>query len=148
MKNRNVRRLVTRVEMVRESVEDDCKLVRKSAPLLRSPEKIYRLFSWLNTRPTEEFHAALIDSKHRLLTTVHVSTGTLTSSLVHPREVFAPAISERACAIIVVHNHPSGDPEPSAEDLEVTRRLLDGGRLLGIPLLLRTGAHGARRESR
>jgi DNA repair protein RadC len=61
--------------------------------------------------------------------------GTLTTSLVHPREVFRSAVREAAAALIAVHNHPSGDPEPSAEDLEVTRRLIEAGRLLGIPLL-------------
>ena len=53
----------------------------------------------------------------------------------HPREVFRPALREAAAAVVCAHNHPSGDPEPSAEDLEVTRRLLDAGRLLGVPLL-------------
>ena len=57
------------------------------------------------------------------------------SILVHPREVFRPAVRSGAAAVVVAHNHPSGDPEPSAEDLEVTRRLAETGRLLGIPLL-------------
>ncbi len=83
----------------------------------------------------ERFLALLLDGRHRLLRVVEVSQGTLTSSLVHPREVFAEAVREAAGALIVVHNHPSGDPEPSAEDLEVTRRLHAAGALLGIPLL-------------
>ncbi len=77
----------------------------------------------------------LLDGKHRLRRREQVSQGTLTSSLVHPREVFGPAIREGAAALIVVHNHPSGDPEPSAEDLAVTRRLVEVGRILGVPLL-------------
>ena len=81
------------------------------------------------------FHALLLDGKHRLRRMERVSEGTLTSSLVHPREFFRPAVREPAAAVIAVHNHPSGDPEPSAEDLEVTRRLVRAGELLGIPLL-------------
>ncbi|MCA9573523.1 MAG: JAB domain-containing protein, partial [Myxococcales bacterium] len=64
-----------------------------------------------------------------------VSVGTLTTSLVHPREVFGPALSDAAAALIVVHNHPSGDPSPSQEDVEITKRLIEVGRLLGVPLL-------------
>jgi DNA repair protein RadC len=83
----------------------------------------------------ETFHALLLDGKHRLRRVQRVSEGTLTSSLVHPREVFAPALRDGAAALIVAHNHPSGDPEPSSEDLAVTRRLIEVGALLGIPLL-------------
>jgi DNA repair protein RadC len=77
----------------------------------------------------------LLDGKHRLKRCEAVSEGTLTTSLVHPREVFRAAVRESAAAVVVVHNHPSGDPEPSLEDLEVTRRLIDVGRLVGVPVL-------------
>jgi DNA repair protein RadC len=93
-----------------------------AAPLLRGLDR-------------EEFHALLLDARHRLMRTAHVSTGTLSTSLVHPREVFVAALRESAAAIVVVHNHPSGDPEPSQQDLEVTRRLLQVGELVGVPLL-------------
>lgn len=83
----------------------------------------------------ESFHALYLDAKGRLVHERMVSLGTLTSSLVHPREVFAPAVAHRAAAVIVAHNHPSGDPEPSAEDRSTTRRLQRAGRLLGIELL-------------
>jgi DNA repair protein RadC len=105
-------------------------------PLLRSALRVHELFAPdLRGLERETFHALLLDGKHRLRRRLRVSEGTLTSSLVHPREVFAPAVREAAAAVIVVHNHPSGDPEPSAEDLAVTRRLLEAGRLLGIPLI-------------
>ncbi len=77
----------------------------------------------------------LLDSRHRLVRRVEVSRGSLNQSLVHPREVFAPALREAAAAILVVHNHPSGDPRPSREDHEVTRRLARAGEILGVPLL-------------
>ncbi|MBI5367504.1 MAG: DNA repair protein RadC [Planctomycetes bacterium] len=83
----------------------------------------------------EEFLALLLDSGHHLIREAAVTSGTLDQSLVHPRETFAPAIEARAAAVIIAHNHPSGDPQPSAEDVEVTARLREAGRLLGIQLL-------------
>jgi len=103
---------------------------------LRTPERVYRLMApELRGLEQESFHVLILDSKHRLKERCAVSAGTLTTSLVHPREVFRDAIRLTAAAIVVVHNHPSGDPEPSAEDMAVTRRLIDAGRLLGIPVL-------------
>lgn len=83
----------------------------------------------------EHFFALLLDGRHRVQRRVIVGVGTLTCSLVHPREVFATAVREGAAAVVVAHNHPSGDPTPSGEDLEVTRRLVEAGQLLGIPLI-------------
>ncbi len=85
--------------------------------------------------PQEVFCALLLNAKHRTIGYVEISRGTLTASLVHPREVFRAAIAMNAACIIVAHNHPSGDPEPSPEDREVTQRLVDAGKLLGIPVL-------------
>jgi DNA repair protein RadC len=103
---------------------------------LRSPDRVARLLeAELSGLHQESFHVLALDGRHALLARFEVSRGTLTTSLVHPREVFRPAIARGAAAVIAVHNHPSGDPEPSAEDLAVTRRLLEAGRLLGIPLL-------------
>ena len=82
----------------------------------------------------EVFLVVCLDNKRRILRSDVVSRGILTSSLVHPREVFALAIREGAASILVAHNHPSGDPTPSDEDLAVTKRLEEAGRLLGIPL--------------
>jgi len=110
--------------------------VREPRRPLRSPALVHDLMAGeLRGLEHETFHALLLDGKHRLRCRVHVSQGTLTSSLVHPREVFGPALREGAAALIVVHNHPSGDPEPSNEDLAVTRRLIEVGNLLGVPLL-------------
>jgi len=83
----------------------------------------------------EEFRVILLDGKNRPMREVRISEGSLTASLVHPREVFLPAIEAAAAAIILVHNHPSGDPTPSAEDLEITKRLRQAGELLGIHVL-------------
>ncbi len=83
----------------------------------------------------EHFYAVLLDNKHRKIRDVRVSQGSLTSSIVHPREVFLPVIRESAAAVIFVHNHPSGDPTPSREDLEITRRLREVGELVGVRVL-------------
>jgi DNA repair protein RadC len=84
---------------------------------------------------TEAFHVLLLDAKHRKLREVRISEGSLTASIVHPREVFAPAIRDSAAAMILVHNHPSGDPSPSPEDVELTRRLRQAGDIIGIRVL-------------
>lgn len=103
---------------------------------IRGPQDVFRHFhARLRDAPHEQFHLLLLDGRHRLLREVMASRGTLTASLVHPREVFRPALREGAAALVVVHNHPSGDPAPSAEDREVTRRLVQAGALLGVPLL-------------
>ena len=102
---------------------------------VRSPRDVYALFAArLEDLPVEEFHVAVLDSQHRLERDVTVTRGILNSSLVHPREVFREAIAERAAAIILVHNHPSGDPTPSADDRAVTEQLAAAGRLLDIPV--------------
>ena len=83
----------------------------------------------------EEFRVMTLDSKNRMLDIETVSVGTLTASLVHPREVFRAAIVRNSAALIVTHNHPSGDPTPSREDMAVTARLLEAGKLIGIEVL-------------
>ena len=109
--------------------------LRQGDPL-RSPEDVFRHFhATLRDAAHERFWVLLLDGRHRVLRDVMTSQGTLTASLVHPREVFRPALREGAAALVAVHNHPSGDPTPSAEDHEVTRRLAQAGHLLGIPLL-------------
>jgi DNA repair protein RadC len=83
----------------------------------------------------EQFYAVLLDNKNRKIKDVRVSQGSLTASIVHPREVYLPVIRESAAAVIFVHNHPSGDPTPSKEDLEITRRLREVGELVGVRVL-------------
>jgi len=102
---------------------------------IREPEDVARLFAGrLRDLQVEEFHLLALDSQSQVLREVLVTRGLLNSSLVHPREVFRAAIAEAAAGIIVVHNHPSGDPTPSAEDRAVTQQLAAAGRLLDLPL--------------
>ena len=83
----------------------------------------------------EQFQVLLLDRKNHITRDVMISQGSLTSSVVHPREVFNPAIRDSAAAVIFVHNHPSGDPQPSPEDHTLTARLVEAGQVLGIPVL-------------
>lgn len=102
---------------------------------LRSPRDVWAVFApRLEDLPVEEFHVAVLDAQHRLERDITVTRGILNSSLVHPREVFREAIAERAAAIVLVHNHPSGDPTPSADDRAITSQLVAAGRLLDIPV--------------
>jgi len=103
---------------------------------IRGPADVYHLCGpRLRDLGHEEFWAILLDSQHAVLREVQVSRGILDASVVHPREVFRQAILENASAVIVVHNHPSGDVTPSAEDRAVTAQLRRSGNLLGIPVL-------------
>ncbi|HBG04930.1 MAG: hypothetical protein A2075_14745 [Geobacteraceae bacterium GWC2_58_44] len=86
-------------------------------------------------RRKEYFMALLLDGKNRIIKRVQISEGSLNQSIVHPREVFNVAVRESAAAMILLHNHPTGDPTPSPEDLEVTRRLSEAGELMGIKVL-------------
>lgn len=109
--------------------------VRPPATRIREPEDVVRLFQdRLRDLQVEEFHLVALDSQSQVLRTVLITRGLLNSSLVHPREVFRAAIAEAAAGIIVVHNHPSGDPTPSTEDRSVTRQLAEAGRLLDLPV--------------
>ena len=106
-------------------------LVRGQA--IRSPQDVQRHFQpRFRERRRESFHALQLDGRHQLIAVDEVSVGTLTASLVHPREVFREAIRNAAAALLLVHHHPSGDPSPSPEDRSVTDRLIAAGRLLGI----------------
>ena len=101
--------------------------------VLCSPEQVYARYGPLmEDLQKEVFRVALLDSQNVLLRDVVVSEGTLSASLVHPREVFKPAILESAASIILLHNHPSGDPTPSKEDLRLTRQLVDCADLLDL----------------
>jgi DNA repair protein RadC len=120
-----------RIALVREP---GVKLAER--PQLRVPAQAAPLFAqYIGEIDREIFTVALLTVRHRVLGLHTVSVGCLTSSLVHAREVFKPAILAGAAAVLLAHNHPSGDPEPSAEDVALTRRLVSAGQLLGIEVL-------------
>jgi len=108
---------------------------RPQALRIRGPEDVLRAVGPdLRDLPVEEFHVLALDGRSQLLRDLTVSRGLLDASLVHPREVFRGAIAEAAAGVILVHNHPSGDPTPSAEDRVVTRQLVAAGRVLDLPV--------------
>ncbi len=102
---------------------------------LGTPEAVYRACMDMAALAQESFHVITLTSKNGMINRHLVSLGLLDASLVHCREVFRAAIADMAASVILVHNHPSGDPAPSAEDLAITRTLVGGGRLLGINVL-------------
>ena len=104
-------------------------------PIIDSPEKAAEQLSDIRDKKQEYFVCLTLDGANRLIAKRIITIGTLTSSLVHPREVFAEAITDRAASIIVAHNHPSGTLTPSSADSEVTQRLEEAGVVLGIKLV-------------
>ena len=110
--------------------------LRGEAPLLDNPESIAELLREdCRLYDVEHFHAVLLNTRRKLIRVDKISQGTLDSVLIHPREVFKSAISANASALVIVHNHPSGDPTPSEADIKVTRDLIRAGQLLRIELL-------------
>lgn len=109
---------------------------RKIESPIRSPADVAAFVrKVVSNDAREHFLSIQLDARHRPVAYQVVSIGTASASLVHPREVYQSAISIGACAIVVAHNHPSEDPSPSKEDVDISRRLSEAGKILGIPLL-------------
>ena len=105
-------------------------------PAVKSPEDVVNIVkSQLKGKKKEHFLVLCLDTRNRLINCKPVSVGSLDTSIVHPREVFREALSSSAASVIFVHNHPSGDPEPSEEDVELTKRLAKAGEIIGIDVL-------------
>jgi DNA repair protein RadC len=105
-------------------------------PKVNSPEDVYRrLYPGMRESRKEVFVELCLDTKNQIIKEDTVSIGSLNANIVHPREVFRTALLESAAHIIVAHNHPSGDPTPSREDAEITKKLIEAGRIIGIDVL-------------
>lgn len=109
-------------------------LKEKKAELILSPEDVWEQLKDIRDNKKEHFVIFYLDTRNQEICREIISIGTLNESLVHPREVFEPAIRNSAAQIIVAHNHPSGNPEPSEEDIQITMKLVEAGKLLGIEL--------------
>lgn len=122
-----------RVVLVKEKVR------RYELPrAITDPEQAYKAIITITSieeEAQEVFGILILNSKHKIVAVHEISRGTLSRSLLHPREVFKPAVLHNAAAIICFHNHPSGDTEPSKDDIEATKRLIEAGEILGIPVL-------------
>ena len=118
------------VRLVREgSVSADRNIVK-------SPEDVHKIMQgYFGDLPNEHFVAVLLNTKNHVIAITPVSIGSLNASIVHPRELFQRAILCNCASVILAHNHPSGDPTPSSEDIELTRRLAEAGKLLDIAIL-------------
>ena len=109
---------------------------RSAGTSVRAPRDIARMFmDEMKDYDREHFKAAFLNTKNQIIKVVTVSIGSLNASIVHPREILKPAIAASAASIVLVHNHPTGDPTPSREDVEFTRRFAKCGELIGIELL-------------
>jgi DNA repair protein RadC len=109
--------------------------VREALPMITMPINVYEQLKDIRDRRKEHFIVLCLNTQNEVVRREVASVGTVNASLVHPREIFATAIAAGCASIIVAHNHPSGGLEPSAEDLQVTRRLVDAGRLIGIEVV-------------
>lgn len=115
-------------------LEDDA--IETQKPMVKSPADVAALVrSQLKGKKKEHFLVLCLDTRNRIINCRPVSIGSLDTSIVHPREVFKEAVSSSAASVIFVHNHPSGDPEPSGEDIELTKRLAKAGEIIGIDVL-------------
>lgn len=119
-------------ELARRTLED---AGQGTLPVLSTPKEVVAQVSDIRARGKENFVALYLNTRNQLLRKEFVSIGTVNSSLVHPREIFRPAVEVSATVVILVHNHPSGDPSPSDEDIALTRRLVAAGNLMGIEVL-------------
>jgi DNA repair protein RadC len=109
---------------------------RKSNPVIKTPEEAYEELKGLaRNRKKEYFWAILLDTRNRRIKTLPISVGSLDASIVHPRELLKEAISASAASIIVAHNHPSGNPEPSQDDIKLSKRLIEAGNIVGIEIV-------------
>lgn len=106
----------------------------KSPEVIITPEKVFELCSDIRDSRREHFVAFYLNSRNSLISREIISVGTLDVSVVHPREVFEPALRHSAAGVIVAHNHPSGDCDPSGDDISITKRLRQAGELMGIEL--------------
>lgn len=103
---------------------------------IEEPESVFNLLkNEIGNKKKESFYILSLTTRNNLISADKVSTGTLSASLAHPREVFLPAIKNSASTVIIVHNHPSGDPQPSEDDLKITKRLKEAGKILGIDVV-------------
>lgn len=107
----------------------------KTQPFIQAPKDVIAQVSYLKNHKKENFVVLYLNSRNELLNKETISIGTLNANLVHPREVFGPAIANYSSQIILIHNHPSGNSEPSEDDLKITKQLVEAGKIMGIDVI-------------
>jgi DNA repair protein RadC len=119
----------------KESIELDLELANKRSVTIRSPKDVFENYqSLFKDQVRERFVVFWLNSANKVIGFEIISEGILNSSLTHPREVFRGAIVSTSAAIILAHNHPSGNPEPSQEDISITKQIVESGKIIGIPV--------------
>jgi len=118
-----------------ELVKRALKIQDSGLPIVQSINDVILQVGYIREKTREHFVAIYLNARNELLFRKHIFIGTLNASLVHPREIFSEALRHNAASVILVHNHPSGDPEPSEDDLEITKRILEAGKIMGIDVL-------------
>ncbi|WP_026841129.1 RadC family protein [Citrifermentans bremense] len=127
--------ILAALDLARRIKERDRRPIESLTRFTSASQVFEHLNPEFRDRHKEQFMALLLDGKNRIISRAQISEGSLNQSIVHPREVFNVAVRNSAAAMILLHNHPTGDPAPSPEDMEVTRRLCEAGQLLGIRVL-------------
>jgi len=123
--------IVAAAELVKRAL----KIQDESLPIVSSVKDVTLQVSYLREKTREHLMAIYLNARNELLFRKHVFVGTLNANLVHPREIFSEALKQNAASVILVHNHPSGDAEPSEDDLTITKRILEAGKIMGIDVL-------------
>ena len=118
-----------------ELIKRALKVKDDSLPIVQSTKDVILQVSYLREKTREHLMAVYLNARNELLFRKHIFAGTLNANLVHPREIFNEALKQNAASVILVHNHPSGDPEPSKADLEITKRIIEAGKIMGIDVL-------------
>ena len=118
-----------------ELVKRALKIGEETLPVIRSTKDVIAQVGYLRNKLREHLVATYLNARNEMLFRKHIFIGTLDANIAHPREIFSEALRQNAAAIILVHNHPSGDPEPSKADLEITKRILEAGKIMGIDVL-------------
>ncbi|MBU4512084.1 DNA repair protein RadC [Patescibacteria group bacterium] len=104
-------------------------------PTIQGPEDVYEYLEDMKKLKKEQFRGLYLNSRNKLIHDEVISVGSLNANIVHPREVFSPALEFASANILIAHNHPSGDPEPSEDDLDITKRLVEAGKIMGIEVI-------------
>jgi DNA repair protein RadC len=126
---------LTEEQLASLQVADSQRAATYKTNAAKNPQDVAAYLSHLKHLRTEHYVVVTLNSRGRILRRHVISTGTLDSALVHPRESFLPALRDSAARIILAHNHPSGDCEPSDDDITVTKRMVTAGKILGIPVV-------------
>ena len=123
--------ILAAIELVKRAL----KIGEETLPKIQSIKDVIAQFSYLREKTREHLAALYLNARNELVFKKHIFVGTLDANIAHPREIFEQALTNHASAVILVHNHPSGDPEPSKADLEITKRIVEAGKIMGIDVL-------------